>query len=477
MKSKIIFLLLALTLASACVKDPVPTDDSGETDWPEDTRYYANMFAFNMMNGYYLWRDEVLDGIKDWTNKEDPVQKVFDLRYKDGSGRLVDQWTQLMEDVRPFQGSVTGNTKSFGFDFVLYYADEEHSRVCAVVTYTYAGSPASRMLKRGDVILTLDGTEMTPDNYKDLIQGKIYNNGGTVTLGIRDGGSTTITAQEMYEDPVHTARSFNWEGRQIGYLHYTGFTLRSAADLEQVFRDFGNAGVEELVLDLRYNGGGYMTTCTCLASLIAPADLLDKEVFIKEVYNSHFDDEDTLFQGSIKVNDGTSTHTIDALGIHSFLNFRRIWVIMSGYTASASETLICGLKPYMDVRTVGERSHGKFCGGYLIDSEMFYTSLSRQDGNDVDCDAAISATENWGIYVISSRYSDCNGVTLSMPEGIPADYEAHDDPLDGFALGDPSETMLAATLALISGQGTKAPSAPAPVALPFHRPGFGALLR
>ena len=485
MKIKIPLLLLVLAMASACVKDNDPfTEDPSGGSWPEETRYYANMFAFNMMDGYYLWRDEMEDAIRSWTNKDDPIQKVDDLRYKDSSGRLVDKWTQVMEDIRPFRGSVTGNTRSFGFDFVLYYANEERSRVCIVVTYTYAGSLASHVLQRGDIILTLDREEMTPDNYQDLIQRKIYDNTNEVTLGLRDGSFTTIPAVEMYEDPVHTARCFHEGGHTIGYLHYTGFTLRSAKDLDRVFRDFMQEGIDELVLDLRYNGGGYVTTCTCLASLIAPEEVLDKDVFIKDVYNSHFDEEETLFQRSMKISDGEETFTVDVSDFHSRTKLKRVWVITGSYTASASETLICGLKPYMDIRTVGEQTHGKFCGGYLIDAQTFYSSLSRQEGNKVDCDAAIAATENWGIYVIASRYSDCNGVTLSMPDGIPADYEAHDDPLDGFDLGDPAETMLAATLSLITGKGTKgaasgasvAAAKDAPAVLPLHRPGFGALL-
>jgi hypothetical protein len=80
--------------------------------------------------------------------------------------------------------------------------------------------------------------------------------------------------------------------------------------------------------------------------------------------------------------------------------------------------------------------------------------------------------DNWGIYVMYSRYADCNGVTLSMPDGIAPDVGAEDDPLDGFALGDPRETMLSVALGLIEGR-TRSTSAPparrlAPVPEGFH---------
>ena len=476
MRTKLTILLALMLAASACTKHTPQEDPSPSDAHSEETLYYANMFAFNMMNGYYLWRDDMVEEIESWTYEDDPVQKVADLRYRDSSGKLIDKWTRMMEDMRPFEGSVTGNTESFGFDFILYYATEDHSKVCIVVTFTYAGSPAAQVLRRGDVILSLDGTEMTPDNYQDLIRSKL-NSGGTVKLGMLNGNSKTLTSSHIYENPVHTVRTFEFEGRKIAYLHYTGFTPRSASDLVPVFIEFGGWGAQELVLDLRYNGGGYMTTCTCLASLIAPAEVLDNEVFIKEVYNSRFEEEETLFKSSLSVSDGETTYLVDVSQAHAWLNLERVWIITGGSSASASETLICGLKPYMDVHTVGQKTYGKFCGGYLISTESFYSTLAKQEGNNVDCTKAIAATENWGIYVMASRYTDCNGVTLSMPDGIPADYEAHDNPMDGHELGDPSETMLAATLALITGKETKAPAqVPVQETLPYHRPGFGILL-
>ena len=66
------------------------------------------------------------------------------------------------------------------------------------------------------------------------------------------------------------------------------------------------------------------------------------------------------------------------------------------------------------------------------------------------------------MYVMYSRYADCNGVTLSMPDGIAPDYEVEDDPLDGHDLGDPEETMLAFALKLLEGR-TRS-SGPAPSA-------------
>ena len=141
--------------------------------------------------------------------------------------------------------------------------------------------------------------------------------------------------------------------------------------------------------------------------------------------------------------------------------------------------------PYMDVKLVGSDTYGKFCGGYLIQADNWYKAVEESAKSTIDTAAGIQYTSGWGLYVIASRYADCNGVTRSMPNGIPADYPATDTPEDGVQLGDPSESMLAAVLALAGGDlPSAAPISPAAVtraalregALPYHRPGDGALV-
>ena len=480
MKRILPFLLLAaLFVPAACEKDP-----SGEQTW--ETKYYANVFAFNTMQTYYLWAEEMSDAFSSWTYGEDPIKKVESMRYKDAYGNQVDKWTRLMEDCSSFLGSVTGNTKSFGFDFKLYYADEAHTRVCAAVTYTYAGSPAEKAgLKRGDLILTLDGQEMTPENYSSLVKEKIYG-GDTVRFGLADSRRLSITSAQMYENPVHTVSTFTVEGKKFGYLHFSSFTMDACKDLENAFRTFKQEGVEELVLDLRYNTGGYTLTSTVLASMLAPlAEVKAGSVFNRDIYNQtlsdYFTDKQKVSCFAEEFDVPTSADEKVTYKVHPAQvnpDVKKLWVIVTGDSASASEALICGLKPYMDISLVGQRTYGKFCGGYLIQAEDFFDSLSGEKDLQFKPADAKAQLKGWGIYVIASRYSDKDGVTLSMPDGIPADYEAVDNPTDGKELGDPSETMLARVLALATGKATKAPvAAPALDPAPPVRPaGFGSLL-
>jgi C-terminal processing protease CtpA/Prc len=95
---------------------------------------------------------------------------VAEIRYKDKKGNDIDRWTMVTDDFSSLTGGVSGHTRTLGMDFQLYYADKAHTRICAVVTYVYAGSPAAEKgMGRGDVVLTVDGREMTPENYRNTV--------------------------------------------------------------------------------------------------------------------------------------------------------------------------------------------------------------------------------------------------------------------------------------------------------------------
>ena len=471
------YLPMLLLLALACNKLPVvdPGETGGQTD---ATTYYANMFAFNYMNAYYLWKDDVKSGLESWAYGDNPVDKVASLRYKDANGNLVDRWTELMEDCSSFTSSVTGNGKTFGMDFILLRYKE--NQVVMEITYTYADSPARETgLRRGDVITALDGETITRDNYVSLINEKIYDHPGTLSVGLLNGSSVKMTAKQMYSNPVNIAKVIDLGEKRLGYLHFSNFTLDACLDLADAFRSFKEYGIRDLVLDLRYNTGGYATTAAVLGSMIAPPAVVSSgAVFTKSIYNDNLAevmDEDEYFAESFTLELSSGKKTINTLEVNP--DIQHLWVIVTGHSASASESLICGLIPYMDVTLVGSNTYGKFCGGYLLTAESFFDILAKED-TDVDCTEGKKSTAGWGIYVIASRYADCNGVTLSMPSGIPADYEVSDNPQDGYELGDPQESMLSVVLGLASGQSFAAPvkSMANRHEVPFSKPGAGALL-
>jgi len=464
MKRSIFSLLGVLLLASACQKMN-PEDE-------RTIRYYANTFAYNVMRTYYLWKDDISSQLESWTTTEDPVKKVETSRYS------IDKWTKLYEDYSSFESISTGNGETFGLDFTMYYYDKAHTQICAVVNYTYENSPARLAgLQRGDVILSINGEIMTPDNYK-TVAAKLLQN-GALSVGMSDGRTLRLQSKEMYENPVHTTATLEFGGKRFGYLHFTNFTLDSCKDLETVFAGFKADGISDLVLDLRYNSGGYVTTSVTLASMIAPVDAVkNQSIYNKEVYNdilSKSDEDVVRFEKEVTYTSSSGQQvTVHPLEVNP--GVEHLWVIVTDGSASASEALICGLKPYMDVTLIGEQTSGKFTGGVLVKATKWFDSLKEAS---FDIEVGKQALPTWGIYVITSRYSDCNGVTLSMPDGIAPDYESSDKPQEAIPLGDPSEKMLAATLSIATGGPASASvkSVSARETLePIRRPGFGILL-
>lgn len=411
----------------------------------EQSLFFLNEFAYNMMSTYYLWNDEIKDGLSSWAYNTDPVAKVRSVRYKDAEGSEIDKWTQMTDDYEGFQGKVAGNTSSTGMDVVLYYSDESHANVVLVVSYVYAGSPAAAAgLKRGDIIVAVNGHTITPDNYKSLLSSTILS-GGTTVLTMDDGHDISLTARQMYLDPVNCYKVLEKDGRKIGYLHYTSFTLKSCEKLINVFKEFKAAGVTELVLDLRYNSGGYSRTSEVLASMIVPIKEVENEsVYQQDIYNSiltaAWKENKTLFGTEFNVGEDDGEKVmVSTEGAN--LNISKLHVIMTGVSASASESTVCGLLPYMDVDIIGERSGGKFCGGFIVDGPTWYRWVKDDIGKD-HYTQGVKNTTNWGIYVMVSRYADKDGKTASMPNGLAPDIFVMDNPLDGYQLGDENETML-----------------------------------
>ena len=464
----------------------------------KNTYLYVNTFARNTMNLYYLWNKEIKTALDSWEDTEEPIAKVADIRYHTGSGKNrvdIDRWTSLYDDFSAFYGSVTGNQKTYGFDFTLYGYDEK--TICAVVTFTYPDSPAAKAgLRRGDVITKVNGKTMKRDSKDsskisqdaiDIIYNELLDGDKVDLTFLRlaevDGKQGYVTSEcsmnskEMYEDPVILSKVFDCGGKKVGYLVFTSFTLEACKDLIRVAKEFKAEGIQELILDLRYNGGGFVYTEEVLASLLVPeAEIEARSILSTEVYNEGLTEfyatynekltEEQILKGMTRgVSYFTTEHylypntddetVISTAGAN--IGITKLYAIIESGTASASEAVLCDLYPYLDIVLVGQQSHGKYCSGSLMEGPDFFDDYADQLGANV-VKKGKQYTENWGLYVMFSRFADKDGVTRCMPDGFTPDYEVEDDPLDGCQLGDAQETMLAEALKL-AGYTAKAPAA------------------
>lgn len=413
---------------------------------PEEIQQ-ADQFAINTLGVYYLWNKEInsdLDKLAP-TKCMDPVEVVKQIRYHE-NGKEVDHWTVLTKDLESMTSSVEGLGLSFGYDLTGMWVDETQTSLVFIVNYVAKDKPAAKAgLKRGDIIWTLNGQSITMNNYSDLFYAS------SVTLQVQHGleskelETVSMEANNDWEDPVLLDTTYSVGDKKVGYLVYNSFDIKTMETLPEVFRKFKKEGIEELILDLRYNGGGFVKTECELASMIAPfANVVNNDVYQTEVHNEILTeawknqmDFNTYFSTSFEYKDANGKYDINEDISDANVDLKKLYVIVTGGSASASEGLIVGLGPYMDITLIGGKTYGKYCSGYMLSPKDVYGSSSQFDYSKIG---------NWGIYVMISKFADKDGNNSAIPDGIPVDIEVKDDVLDGFQFGDENETMLKAAL-------------------------------
>lgn len=487
MKREIVHAILlgaAFILCASCDK---VQPDTPLTEEQKVQYKYANTFLYNSMATYYLWIDDagVNKKMQSWKTSAEPIGYVEEVKHPD------DRWTQATDDFDSFTSSTTGIGTTYGYDIQLYWADSSKSAVVAVITLVYPDSPAAKAgLKRGDVIVKVNGKALKAVDYVSIVNDEMYNS-SSVKLTKIDGTELSLTSVTMYENPVLCNKILNIGGKKYGYLFFNSFTLKSVPDLVEAASQFKEEGISALILDLRYNGGGYVSTEQVLASLCAPyEEVKSQSIFQKTKYNKTLSEamgeESKSFLATFK--DEESGMTYDLLNANMDLD--KIYAIVTSSSASASEGLITGLLPYMDITIVGEQTHGKFCTGILMSALGWFADMMNperwsQASKYEDFKASYSDykkyVDNWGLYVMIGRFSDKDGNTPCMPSGFTPDVYAADAPEEGFEFGSEYESMLKVVMGLITGTSdspTKAGLSAGPELTPYqHRPAnFGMLI-
>ena len=453
MKQKNLFYLAAAfvvgscMLFSGCSDDDEPTEPEKDGRVTTDEMFYANKFATDILNIYYYWNSEIAEDIKllDPNTNKNPIKTVENIRYHEGNTK-VDKWTSLIDDMQKFEEGIGGVNTTFGYMPITYKLSNSENRCVSAIAYVYKDSPAYKAgLRRGDVIDQINGKDLTTVNLNQLF------NSSKLTLSIAKAEFTssgihiqhtdrkvTMTAVKMYEDPVLLDTIYEFNGKKVGYLAYTAFDLNSIPKLVETSIKFKSKGVKELILDLRYNGGGYVVTENLMASMYAPQEAVKYgALFEKEVYNN------IMTEYLLKQGESTETRLTTSFKIphsdvtistkNANIGLEKIYGIITRNSASASEALLSGLMPYMDVELLGEQSHGKYCTGWTLAARNAYKKVPE-------------AIKNWGMYVMVSIYQNSNGETPCMPNGLRPDIKVNDSPFSTLQLGDVNEVMLKAAL-------------------------------
>ena len=347
-----------------------------------------NNFVWKGLNLYFLWQEDVpnladdqFDNQSDLNNflygfsrPEDLFQKLLNKPRSlyPNPGEAIDRFSVIFSDYNQLEGILSGTTANNGADFGLFYKDASQTAVFGVVRYVLPNSDAAlKNVERGAIFYAINGVSLTKENYSSLLNNDTYTmnfanyDSGNITP---NGQSVSLTKSVISENPVYLTTVINSGVHKIGYLMYNGFYPNYESQLNAAFSNLKSQGITELVLDLRYNSGGSVATATRLASLITGQ--FNNQVFAKEQWNAKLEDYFSSTNPSTLLN--LFTNKLDNNETLSSLNLNQVYILTTKSSASASELVINGLKPYINVVQIGDVTTGKNVGSVtLYDSPSF----------------------------------------------------------------------------------------------------------
>jgi carboxyl-terminal processing protease len=426
----IVLLVVALIVLAAI---PACEKESNGSDLPKET-LILNNWIWEGMNDVYLWEAYIPD--INWREESDPMAFFYKLLFEeDRNSWIVDDYDELV-------ARFAGVEMSTGMSADPHKYTE--NQVVSFVEYVTPGSPADDSgIMRGDIIYTIDGQLLTKDNYRDLYYQTTANFGFADWDGndlVLNGTEISLTAIQLNQNPVVYDEVIDYQGQKIGYLVYTQFTTGQQGEwlteLNEVLGDFKSAGVSDVVLDLRYNPGGSLDLSAYIAASLAPVAAMEESaVFVNlawnDLYNNYWAGADLDNDGAV---DGVESFQLRIRLPQSDLNLNlpTVYFLTTEGTASACESLMSGLYPYMNVVQIGETTYGK-C----------YGSITYDDWEE-------PKRHNWAMQPIVIKYSNAAGFT-DFVDGIAPDYQVEDNLLYAKPFGSLEDPLLAKALEEITG--------------------------
>lgn len=327
---------------------------------------------------------------------------------------------------------------SYGFNYTLYKLANNDTAYNALITYVVPESPASAAgLERGDWLMKMDNDFITKRNEENLIIGGskqfltgkfalVQDEAGKDVGVVQPVGEVRVNAARTITDmPMHKFLMYQVNDKIVGYLIYSFFAAGPTADsqeynnqLRELFAQFKSAGVNEFVLDLRYNSGGEMECAQLLSTMLAPADRMNSPWAILRFNNKQVGKNKELALNPELIQTGAN------------LNLSTIYVLTTKETAAASEMVINCLKPYMNVVLIGATTQGENVATGTFSNRQFNWSI-----HPVVCEVYNSLNE--------SNYA--NGFTPNYQVDELADLRYF------LPFGNPQEALLNKALSLIAG--------------------------
>lgn len=424
--------LVVIGLATSCKKSSTPADTAST---PE-----TNTLQTSTTNRDYLTKDSIFLYAKQtyFWNVGMPSYDGFNPRQYATNDAVIaalkalpstggkDKYSFIDNGAVATQlGGVSGD-----FGFSIFFASTNDLRIKLV----YATSPAATVgLKRGYQITKINGfTDINTSKASiDKIEDAVFGNDATISLTVLKPDGTSqdvVVSRTTYNiNPILYSNTYTVGTKKVGYIVFNSFTTNSTALLDAAFAKFATDGVSELIVDLRYNGGGSVATSEAFTNLIAPSSQNGKIMYTTYWTQTMQDNKATILQNQkfyAKGNDGvTRLYSFfdypwvptQAAGNQEVFakrgtlnNLSRVYFLVTASTASASELLINNLKPVMDVKLIGKKTYGKpvgFIGLHIDKNDLYIPQFQTKnqlnqgdyfDGMAVDKDIADDITKEFG---------------------------------------------------------------------------------
>jgi len=423
----------------------------------QGTTLDENQWLRSLHNEIYLWYDEITDlDPADYTTPE--YFGLLRTMATTPSGADRDQFHFTIPTDEFLALSQSGITVGYGAEIALLRATPPRE---IVVAFTEANTPATSAsvnLQRGARILEVDGRDAVNGNTQadvDVLNAGLFPSaaGETHEFVVEDratGAVRTITmaAQETVTDPVQNVKVIDSANGPVGYLTFNTHIDTAEEELFNAVSTLESAGVTELVLDLRYNGGGLLVIANQLAAMVAGPAAASGRIFEELQFNDKHTDFDPITGARLAPDlfmQTTFGRGNSAAGrVLPALNLSRVFVLSGPSTCSASESIINGLRGIdIEVVLIGETTCGKPYGFYPLDNcGTTYFTVQFRGAND----------KNFGDY--ADGFSPAN-LASTAGVSIPGCAVA-----DDFSkpLGDPEEARLAAALGFMQDGSCPAPS-------------------
>lgn len=449
---KNIILILGLLVLS-CSKDADLSIPNTVNPDP-DAGVHVQDFMWKAMNYWYFWQADVADladdkfpntseGSADYTvflDSETDPSAFFDNKLLFSE----DRFSISREDYKVLTQAQSGISRSNGLEFGLVRF-EDSDELLGYVWYVIPNSDAAtKDIGRGDLFVGVNGQTLTIDNYVDLL----FGDSDTYTLNMADIANNVVTPNDeevtltkfegLVENPIFLSKTFELGGEMIGYLVYNQFTTEFDEELNNVFNDFKSVGITNLVLDLRYNPGGFVSSTQELSSMIYGINT--DEIFLKQRWNAK--QQARLTESELtryfvdKTDEGTPINT---------LNLSKVYILATRSSASASELLMNGLAPYVEVIHIGRTTRGKneFSLVMVDDRENSYLYNASRENN-------INPDNKWAIRPLVGRNENADGFS-DYTSGLVPNIDLAEDLSNMGVLGDQNEPMLARAIQDITG--------------------------